>query len=129
MAKDSIDKIVGKISDEIVEKYRLYEYRNKEIVQSLSLYLHVAKHVKEFLNVDSYNHTMANIPQIIKEPKFVYYDPNKNSLLYFKKIDENVCVVVKINLRKNKKPYIATVYPVSNRKIEKLKELSYIINR
>ncbi len=53
----------------------------------------------------------------------------KNSLLYFKKIDENVCVVVKLNLRKNKKPYISTIYPVNSKKIERLKELSYILNR
>ncbi len=89
-----------------MERYKLYEYRNAEIVQSLTLYLHVAKHVKEFLSVDSYNHTMSKIPEIIEKPIFVYYDPYKKSLLYFKKIDENVCVVVKLNLRKNKKPYV-----------------------
>ena len=75
------------------------------------------------------NNTIASIPKIIKEPSFVYYDPNKKSLLYFKEIDENVCVVVKLNLRKNKNPYVATIYPVNDRKIEKLKELSYILNR
>ena len=129
MAKEKATKVVGKISNEIVEKYKLYEYRNVEIVQFLSLYLHVAKHVKEFSSIDSYNKTMANISKIIKNPKFVYYDPHKNSLLYFKELNESVCVVVKLNLRKNKKPYVATVYPVSEKKIERLKELSYIINR
>ena len=72
---------------------------------------------------------MSKIPKIIEKPIFVYFDPYKKSLLYFKKIDENVCVVVKLNLRKNKKPYVATVYPVNDKKIARLKELSYIINR
>ncbi len=129
MVKGNIDKKVGTISDEVVERYKLYEYRNANIMQPLSLYIHIAKHVKEFLSVDSFNNTIANIPQIIKEPSFVYHDSNRKSLLYFKEIDETVCVVVKLNLRKNKNPYVATIYPVNERKIKKLKELSYILNR
>lgn len=129
MGKGRIVKIVGRVSNEVVEKYKLYDYRNKEITQSLDLYLHVAKHVSEFESVDSYNNTMSNIPEIISNPYFVYYDPNKNSLLYFKKIDENVCVVVKLNLRKNKDTYVSTVYPISDKKIQRYVEQSYILNR
>lgn len=129
MKKGNIKKIVGRISDEVVEKYKLYEYRNTEIVQALDLYIHIAKHAKEFESVDSYNHTIANIPNIISNPYFVYHDPHRNSLLYFKEIDENVCVVVKLNLRKNKDTYISTIYPISKSKIQKYVELSYILNR
>ena len=129
MGKGRINKIVGRISDDVVEKYKLYDYRNKEIVQSLDLYLHVAKHAKEFESVDSFNNTLNNIPEIISNPYFVYYDPTRNSLLYFKEIDEHVCTVVKLNLRKNKDSYVATVYPISKNKIDKYKELSYIVNR
>ena len=32
MAKGKIIKIVGKISDEIVEQYKLYDYRNQKII-------------------------------------------------------------------------------------------------
>lgn len=129
MGKGKIKKIVGRISNEIVEKYKLYDYRDAEIVQSLDLYLHVAKHALEFESVDSYNHTMSNIPEILATPYFVYYDPRRNSLLYFKEIDENVCAVVKLTLRKNKDTYVATVYPISKSKVQKYVELSYIINR
>lgn len=129
MGKGRINKIVGRISEDLVEKYKLYDYRNKEIVQSLDLYLHVAKHAKEFESVDSFNHTLSNISEIIENPYFVYYNPSKNSLLYFKEIDENVCAVVKLNLRKNKDSYVATIYPISKNKINKYKELSYIVNR
>lgn len=58
-----------------------------------------------------------------------YYDSNGNSFLFFKEIDEYICVVVKLKLRKNKDTYISTVYPINKKKIEKYKELSYIINR
>lgn len=129
MGKGRINKIVGKISDDIVDKYKLYDYRGKEIVQSLDLYVHVAKHAKEFESVDSFNHTLSNISEIISEPYFVYYDSSRNSLLYFKEIDENVCTVVKLNLRKNKDSYVATVYPISKNKVNKHIELSYIVNR
>lgn len=127
--KGKINKIVGRISDDVVEKYKLYDYRNKEIIQSLDLYLHVAKHVPEFESVDSYNNVMSNISKIISEPLFVYYEPKRNSLLYFKEINENVCVVVKLALRKNKDNFVATVYPISKNKINKYIELSYISNR
>ena len=129
MRKGRINKIVGKISNEIVEKYKLYDYKNKEIIQSLDLYVHVAKHAKEFESVDSFNHTLSNVSKVILEPYFVYYDSPRNSLLYFKEIDENVCVVVKLNLRKNKDTYVATVYPISKNKIQKYIEQSYIVNR
>ena len=129
MSRNKFNKIVGTISDEVVDKYHLYEYRNREIVQSLGLYVHIAKHAKEFASVDSYNHTLNSIPSIIKEPFFVYYDSHKNSLSYFKEIDENVCAVVKLNLRKNKDNYVATVYPISKHKVERLIEQSYIVNR
>lgn len=129
MKKGKINKIVGKISDDVVEKYKLYEYQDMEIVQSLDLYLHIAKHVKEFESVDSFNHTIDNIPLIISNPDFVYHDPHRKSLLYFKELDENVCVVVKLNLKKNKDTYIATIYPISKAKIQKYVELSYILNR
>lgn len=129
MTKKNINKIVGRISDDVVEKYKLYDYRNEEIVQSLNLYKHVVKHANEFETVDSFNHTLSNISEIIKDPIFVYYDPNRNSLSYFKEIDENVCAVVKLKLKKNKDTYVVSVFPVNFKKIEKLKEKSYIINR
>lgn len=127
MKRGKINKIVGKISDEVADRYNLDEYRNQDIVQSLDLYLHIAKHTKEFKSVDSYNNTIHNIPHIIKKPLFVYYDSDRNSLLYFKELDEEVCIVVKLNLRKNKDNYVSTVYPVSKNKIQKYIEKSYIV--
>lgn len=126
MAKGRITKTVGTISDDIIEKYKLYDYRNKKIVQSLDLYIHITKHIKDFKSIDSYNKTISNIENIISEPLFVYYNKQRNSLLYFKKIDEEVCVVVKLNLRENKDSYVASVYPVNENKIQKYIELSYI---
>ena len=85
-----ITKIIGTISNEIIEKYQLYEYKNIKIVQSLDLYVHISKHVLEFTSIDNYNKTINNIENIINDPDFVYYNKKRNSLQYYKKLDENI---------------------------------------
>ena len=112
-------KVVGTISDEIVDKYKLYPYRGKVIVQSFKLYIHIEKHIKEFKNVNNYYKAIRGIKGIIAYPYFVYYDNLRNSLLYFKQLDENVCVVVKLILKKKTNCYVATLYPISKKKIER----------
>ena len=128
MVKKRINKIVGRISKEVAEKYNLYEFEGQEIIQSLDLYAHTIKHVKEFQSIDSYNNALLNIEKILKKPIFVYYDKTKKSLQYFCEIDEDVCAVVKLKIKKNGENYVATVYPVNKSKITKLKEKSYIID-
>lgn len=137
MAKSAIIKIIGtvdinKIDEDIVKKYNLKEYQNQEIIQNMNLYLHTYKHIKEFKSIDSYNNALFSVDKIIKDPYYVYYDSDKNSLLYFKEIDEEVCAVVKLNLRKNKDTYVSTIYPVNKSKIDRLKQKEinnkYVIN-
>ena len=126
MGKKKICKIVGKISHEIAKEYNILEYDGKEIVQSLDLYAHTYKHIGEFETIDSYNNAILNLENILSNPYFVYYESDRNSLLYFKEIDEYVCAVVKLNLRKNKDTYVATVYPINKNKIEKYKNKALI---
>ena len=120
MNRGRIKKVVGTISNDIVEKYKLYEYKNKPIIQSLDLYAHIHKHIKEFKSIDRFNKSIFNVDKIIKNPYFVYYEEKRNSLHYFGLIEEYVCVIVKISLKKNKDTYISTIYPISKNKIEKL---------
>ncbi|MBQ7031784.1 MAG: hypothetical protein IJN13_05440 [Bacilli bacterium] len=122
------NKIIGQISDEILEKYKICMFRNTQIIQPSGLYKHISKHIDEFENIETYNYVVSNLSWIISCPDFVYYELPRNSLLYFKTLTESVCVVVKLNLIKNKYAYVASVYPVSKRKIERMKEKSYIIN-
>ena len=90
------------------------------------MYVHIEKYIKDFKSVDSFNYTISNINEIIREPMFVYYEKDRKSLLYYKKLLDNVCVVVKLKLRENKDSYIASVYPVSEYKIQKMIEKSYL---
>ena len=72
-----ITKIIGTTSNEIIEKYQLYEYKNIKIVQSLDLYVHISKHVLEFTSIDSYNKTINNMVN----QKFVMLERFKRSYI------------------------------------------------
>lgn len=111
-------KIVGKISSSICKANNISCFSGYDIVQSLGLISHVNKHVNNFISVDSFNKTLANVDKVISSPYFVYYDPIKNSLRYYKKLDEFVCVVVNIL---NDYSFVSTIYPVNKKTIDKLK--------
>lgn len=116
----NICKLVGYISKQAIISSELSEHLNKPILQSLKLYKHTAKHVEDFKNVNSYNKTMSHINKILSTPYFIYYDKEKQSLRYYKLLDEYVCVIVKLS--KKRHLYIHTVYPVNKKKIHKLKQ-------
>lgn len=84
----------------------------------MGLIYHVQKHLNEFISVDSFNKTLLNIPNIITAPYYMYYDKVKNSIKYYKKIEEFVCVVVNI---KENGAFVSTIYPVNKVTIDKLK--------
>ena len=122
MGKRKIKKVVGYIGDDISEKFNLEQYKGQEIIQSFDFYFHTSKHINEFETLDNYNDTITNIDKILSSTYYVYYEKDRNSLLYFSELSENVCVVVKLKLRENKDNYVATVYPLSKDKVEKFKE-------
>ncbi len=61
-----------------------------------------------------------NINEIINNPYYIEYDEKKQSLKYYGKIEQYVCVVVKLD---KKGPFVSTVYPQGKTKIDKLKAL------
>lgn len=124
--KKKATKIIGHISKEISEKYSLFEYADIPIVQSLDFYVHIQKHVENFNDVDVFNTVATNLDKIIENPLVVYYEREKNTLLYYGLLKTYVCVVVKLS--KSKGNYAATMYPVNENKIIKMKEKSYILN-
>lgn len=121
------NKIVGKITEQIALNHKISELIDRPIVQSLDFYVHIAKHVKEFKSVENYMNALNNIPNILNNPEFTYYDKEKESILYYAKVNEATCYVVKLNLT-NDYCYLASLYPVSLKKMEKKKEESYILN-
>ncbi|CDF20585.1 unknown [Clostridium sp. CAG:609] len=55
---------------------------------------------------------------IISKPYFMYYDKVKNSIRYYKRVKEFVCVVVNIN---ETSAFVSTIYPVRKATVDKLK--------
>ncbi len=108
-------KEVGIIEKKYITKYDL-KIANEKIIQSLGLVYHAQKHTGNFCSVDSFNKTLLDIPKILKKPYYVSYDPDKNSLKYYGKIVEYVCIVVNITDTEN---FVSTFYPVGKSKIDK----------
>lgn len=118
-------KIVGKITEKVASEHKISEIVNRPIVQSLDFYVHIAKHVKEFKTVENYMSALTNIPNVLNNPEFTYYNKEKESILYYAKINEITCYVVKLNLT-NDYCYLASLFPISLKKLEKKKEESYM---
>lgn len=114
MAKHK-SKNVGSIGKKFIKKYNL-KIANEKIVQSLGLVHHTQKHLENFCSVDSFNRTLIDIPKILSKPYYVSYDNDKNSLKYYGKIVEYVCIVVNITDTEN---FVSTFYPVAKAKIDK----------
>lgn len=113
---ESETKIVGYISKKVVEELNLPEQIGKAIKMTPSLIEHIAKHSKEYKNVDSSLYTLSNLSDIINNPEFIYYNEKNKSIEYYKKQQDYVCAVVKITNKKSL--FMASVYPVKKSKID-----------
>ncbi len=98
-----------------IKKFEL-QILNTKIVQSLGLVYHAKKHLKNFCNLKSFNKTLQGLSKIIKNPYYISYDKDKNSLKYYGKINEYVCVIVNLT---NKENFVSTFYPIGKNKIDK----------
>lgn len=119
MVKERIKKVVGYISDDIAKKWLLDDCKGKAIIQSLDLYVHIAKHAKEYKSIESVNYTIEHISDVINDPDYVFYNEETKGIEYYKKLLENVSVVVQTSNKRDL--YIASVYPVTEIKIDNRK--------
>lgn len=123
MAKRDL-KQVGTITEQIAIEHKLRQYTDRPIMQSLDFYCHITKHIKEFKCPENYMNALNNISNILSNPEFTVYDKDRGTLLYYGKLDDNVCYVVKLNLDKDYS-YLASLYPISEKKMERQKERKY----
>lgn len=107
------------LNEELAKEKGLDKHAGKRIVQYEGLLKHIAKHEKEYISIESCQCTINNIPTIIKNPDYVYYNKEKNGLEFYKNLMEKVCVVVQIVNKREL--YIASVYPVPEKKISNRK--------
>ena len=115
-------EIIGKISKDIAITHSILEYEEKVIVLYSDRYTHIERHKNEFIDEESYNNALNSLEKIISNPDYVYVDLRKNGLEFYKKIDENVCVAIRIDNRSNELK-IKSMYPVTQSKIDNRKRL------
>ena len=116
--KTSVVK-VGKLTENFCKKYGITDGMGFDIVQSIGLVYHVQKHTSNFLNLNNYTDALSNISKVIASPIFVYFDSARNSIRFYKKLQQYVCVVVNID---KTVAHVATVYPINKKKIDRLKQ-------
>lgn len=125
-------RILGRLTQDIIEKYELYEHKDKKIVIYDNDRKHCErKHSKEFKDNKTFHYVMDNLEYIIENPDHVFYikgyDEEKNketgeikkierySLEYYKDFDQDITVRVRIDDGRELK--VKTVFPVDKEKI------------
>lgn len=118
------DILLGYVSEAVANYWEIPEQKLKPIIQGKDwLNTHGKKHKFEFKSEYSYNQSIANLQNIIQNPNYVFYNKEENGLEFYKKIIEDVTVVVRVTGKK--KLYLATIYPSSSTKLKnrKIKEI------
>ena len=109
-------RILGEVSNEVVEKWQLYEYKNKKIVMYPEAKEHSKdRHINDYKSVDDYYYVMDSLEEIINNPDYVFYDKSKAVLEYYKNIRGNILVAIRVVPGKELK--VRSVYPVEQEKI------------
>lgn len=114
-------KYVGILKPEIADYWGIPEHKNKPILVYNNKKEHVlARHTSDFGGVEIIEDIYESLSSIIKKPDYVFYDAGKNGLEYYKNIDLNVCVVVRVNPGSVLK--VKSWYPVKQSKINNRKK-------
>lgn len=114
-------KYIGILDSRIAEKWGISEHKNKPILVFDNKREHVIdNHLEDFGNEANVDKVYNSLSNIIKKPDYVYYDSNKKGLEYYKKLDNNICVAVRVNPGRTLK--VKSWYPVKESKIENRKK-------
>ncbi|QVK19780.1 hypothetical protein KHQ81_15575 (plasmid) [Mycoplasmatota bacterium] len=113
-------ELLGVLTEKIAKKFNLEEHSGKNIVIYDDKKIYIEKHKDEYKDEESYNNTVNNLSSIITSADFVYYNESTLGLEFFKYIDEDVLVAIRVANAKELK--VRSVYPVSKTKIQNRKK-------
>lgn len=124
-------RILGKINSDIIRQWELYDHKNKKIVMYEDAKEHSRlKHLNEYDSEEDFHVVMDSLEEVIKKPDYVFYDKSKKGLEYYKNINTNILVAVRVDDGTELK--VKSVYPVKQEKIENRKrkeEKTKILNK
>lgn len=114
---------ITKVSLETAQYCRKSNLAGKTIVIYENDKKHCYKrHYKDFTNPKVFAFVMNNLNYIIDECDFVLYNSKNSSLEYYKKLEDNITVRVKVENSNELK--IKTVFPIPDEKFEMKKNRS-----
>lgn len=123
-------KYLGILKPEIADYWNISEHKNKPIVVFDDRINHVIdNHLNDFNGKVNILNIYNNLDKIIKTPDYVFYNKKNKGLEYYKYLNNNICVAVRINSGKVLK--VRSWYPANANKINnrKAKEEQDIENR
>ncbi len=122
---------IAKVTSDMASECKRPELIGKEIVIYENDRKHCYnRHYSDFSNPKEFAFIMKNLDYIINEYDFLLYNEKNNSLEYYKKINSNITVRVKVENSNELK--IKTVFPIPDQKYENKKTKAaynkYVIN-
>lgn len=109
-------KYLGFLRSDVAEHLGISEHKYKPIVIYYDRVQHVVdRHLKEFGSRERIEKIYNSLSILINNPDYIFYNKKTNGLEYYKKIDFDVCVAVRINSGRVLK--VKSWYPVNEAKI------------
>lgn len=105
---------VGELTQQHIDKLGL-KAKPRNIKFAYDRVSHCKKHINDFKDITSYNKSMANIPNIIKNPDYIGYNQKNNGIEYIKRLDD--VTLVAIRLKSNGDLFLRSIYPISESKL------------
>lgn len=110
-------KFITKVSERDANNCKRPDLTGKSIVLYDSDKIHCySEHYNNFKNKKEFAFIMENLDFVINECDFVLYNSKNNSLEYYKKINSNITVRVRVQNSNELK--IKTMFPVPDEKYE-----------
>ncbi len=122
-------KYIGILDSKIARNLKINEHKNKPIVVYNDRIDHVIEHhLKDFGTKSKVMNAYNNLSNIIKHPDYVFLNIKNNSIEYYKNINTNICVAVRISPGKILK--IRSWFPANKNKVvnrrKKAKEIQIV---
>lgn len=122
-------KYLGVLEEDIADYWQISEHKNKPILVYEDRKQHVIdNHLKDFGSIQKIEESYNNLSNIIKKPDYVFYNNNTKGLEYYKNIDDDICVVIRVCPGRTLK--VRSWYPANRGKIDnrRKKEIGFIFN-
>lgn len=114
---------IGKIRDDIITSItKRYPELTDKLSSDVDILFwsdrirHVERHRKDFVSSEEYEQCLRSIPEIISTPDYISVHPNKDSISFIKKFEDNTSVAIRIST--DGKLAFRTMYPLRKSQLD-----------